>query len=56
MNNKNEPTLASSVLYTVANNIHDIVTAAELQDNNDKPIEELLNEQKQETTEQGGGS
>lgn len=56
MNNKNEPTVASSVLNTVASEIGNIVTAAELQDNNDKPIEELLNGQKQETNEQGDRS
>lgn len=53
MNNKNEPISASSVLHIVAGEQESIVTAQELQDNNDKPIQELLDAQSEKTTQQG---
>lgn len=49
----NEPTVASSVLKTVAS--ENLVTEAELKDTIDKPLEEILNAKRQpeEDNEQG---
>lgn len=53
MTKNNEPTIASSVLKTVA--CENLVTEAELKDTIDKPLEEILNatRQTEEDTQQG---
>lgn len=53
MTKNNEPTIASSVLKTVA--CENLVTEAELKDTIDQPLEDILNAKKQpeEDNEQG---
>ena len=53
MTKNNEPTIACSVLKTVA--CENLVTEAELKDTIDKPLEDILNDKRQpeEDNEQG---
>lgn len=55
MTKNNEPTVASSVLKTIAS--ENLVTEAELKDTIDKPLEDILNAKRQseEDNEQGDG-
>jgi hypothetical protein len=50
--NNNFPTVASSVLKTVANT--ELVTEAELHDTIDKPLKEIIHDEKTQTNSEQG--